>query len=1265
MTVSKNRAALLVILLLLLAGGIPASAFTATDADTIFNSYNTAFYVTNSGNAYYKTDNGSGTGPGWWTFAEEIEMAEDCYARSGSAGFSNVVSTLCNGFIAENGSSWTYDDYNDDITWAVLAFSRGYLATGNATFLNDAKSNFDAMYARAWDTNFTGGGLWWSTAKGSKNACINGPAAVAACYLYGITGDSSYLAKAEACYMWERRVLFNTNTGAIDDNIGTGTSGINTWASTYNQGTFIGAGDFLYRTTRLPFYYQDAILAAKYTQNSIASAGILPDYGSGDSDLDGFNGIFARWAAQFMRDQNLWATYGPWLNTNANAAWLVRNTNNLSWYDWSGSTPAGTNVLSSWDCSDSVVIMQVGLTNAPDPLQITPGTGFTAVAQFSTPPVPTGLTLVLTNTGATTLNWSLANTSAWLTVSAITGTLAAGAAAYSLQVNLNPAAVTNLAAGNYYASLGLTNLASGVVQGRSFALAVSAGNAPIALTGYTAAVLAPNTATAAAPNATAFDIPNDYCFYQAGLNASTRGLPPDGVFTSQADGSTVFQLLPYGSTNALVLGYEHPGSSTLSLAAPQAYNSLAILACSANASGTIGTLVLNFTNGLQSQALNFNAPDWFSTATNVAIQGFDRLKLGSSFGPDNDGAAYPNLYQTTLNLAALGLNQPVSSITFTKPSNSGSQQTVGIFAVSGSVMPAQAGIVQPPQSMTNTQPALGASFNVVASGSAPLNYQWFYSASGTPGGFAPLAGQTNSSVTLAPVLQTTNAGSLFVVVTNNLGSVTSSVASLTVFRAPVITQQPAPANVWRFTGATNLWSVAANAALPVYYQWCLNGTNLASAASATNRLTNLQVANSGAYSVIVSNAFGVVTSSVVSLTVVPAPTYPFGQQVLADHPLGYWRLDEASGAIAHDYLAGDNGTFTPRVLLGQPGDNLIDTHKAAIFGTLLSSNSCATNLAVDFSTTGNATFSAAAWVNGGAQTTDAGIITKGYGGGGEQFNLDCGAGNHAFRFFVRDAGGNVYLANSSVTPDSHWHHLVGVCDEVNGYVYLYVDGTNAGQATVAPYVGILSSTMAMSIGSRQASMAPVNNNQFVGSLEEVAVYGYALSAAQIKSQFQSASNRPPVFLSNPIAAAQANAGQLYASSLATNASDPNGNPITFAKVSGPGWLNVVANGNLAGTPYSANVGTNVFLVSVADAYGLSNTATLDLTVIAAPPIVMTGALQGNQLTLNWAGGIAPYQVEMTTNLASPDWEPLGTDLSTNGILIALTNGTAFYRLIGQ
>jgi len=1263
MNVSNDCAGRLSILLLLLAGSTIASGFTATNADTIFTAYNSAFYVTNGGNAYYKTDSGSGSGAGWWTFAEEIEMAEDCYARSGSASFSNAVSTLCNGFASVNGTDWTYDEYNDDMTWAVIAFARGYLVTGNMTFLSEAESNFNAMYSRGWDTNFTGGGLWWSTAKGGKNACINGPAAVAACYLYSLSGDSLYLAKAEACYAWERGVLFNTNSGAIDDSIST-TTGYNTWASTYNQGTFIGAADFLYRITRLPFYYQDAILAAKYTENSIASAGILPDYGSGDSDFGGFNGIFARWAAQFARDQNLWSAYGPWFNTNANAAWNVRNTNNLSWYDWSGSTPAGTNVLTSWACSDSVIIMQVGLTNAPDPLQITPGIGFTAAAQYSVAPGPTSVNLVLTNTGSASVNWSLANTSVWLAVSAPSGTLAAGAPAFNVQVSLTPSAVTNLSAGSYYTTIWLTNLTSGVVQGRSFALVVSAVSAPVALAGYNAAVMAPNTAMASAPGATAFDVPNNYCFYQAGLGASTRGLPPDGVFISQADGSTVFQLQPYGSTNALVLGYTHSSSATLTLATPQTFNSLAILACSANASGTVGTLVINFTNGSQSSPLNFNAPDWFSTTT-IAIQGFDRLRLGASFGPDNDGAAAPNLFQTTLNLAALGLTQAISSITFTKPSNSGGEQTVGIFAVSGAVMPAQANLVQQPQSVTNSQPALGATFNAVASGTQPLNYQWFYSAAGVPGSFAPLASQTNSSLSLSPVLQTTNAGSFFVVVTNSLASVTSSVASLTVFRAPVITQQPTPANLWKFSGATNTWLVAANAAQPVYYQWSLNGTNLATATTATNRLTNLAITSSGAYSVVVSNAFGVVTSSVVSLTVVPAPAYPFGQLVLSDHALGYWRLNETSGAIAHDYVAGDNGTFTSKVLLGQPGNNLVDTHAAAGFGTLLSSNSCVTNMTVDFSTTGNANFTVEAWANGGSQTTDAGIITKGYGGGGEQFNLDCGAGNHAFRFFVRDASGNAYLANSTVTPGNRWHHLVGVCDETNGNVYLYVDGTNAASATVGPYVGILSSTLAMSIGSRQAGTAPVNNNQFVGTMEEVAVYGFALSASQVQNHYQAATNRPPVFLRNPFTAPSANAGELYSASIVTNASDPNGNAMTFAMVSGPTWLGLNANGTVSGTPYSANVGTNIFVVSVADTYGMSNTATMNLPVTAAPPIVMKPVFQDGQIMLNWTGGIAPYQLQFTTNLASPDWQPLGAPLGSNSISILLTNCAAFYRLFGQ
>src|ERR1039458_898271 len=238
---------------------------------------------------------------------------------------------------------------------------------------------------------------------------------------------------------------------------------------------------------------------------------------------------------------------------------------------------------------------------------------------------------------------------------------------------------------------------------------------------------------------------------------------------------------------------------------------------------------------------------------------------------------------------------------------------------------------------------------------------------------------------------------------------------------------------FRWPPAPPSGSAICKSPTPAVIRW-LSAIPLARSAGSTFRLGNLQITNSGSYTVVVSNSFGAVTSSILSLAVVAAPAYPFGQAVLTDHALGYWRLDESSGTVAHDYVAGSNGTYTAKVLLGQPGNKLLDTHNAARFGYLAASNSCVTNIPVDFATAGNATFSMEAWVNGGTQTTDAGLVTKGYGNGGEQFNLDCGGGSHAFRFFVRDAGGNAHLATSTVVPNNQWHHLVGVCDEINGHV---------------------------------------------------------------------------------------------------------------------------------------------------------------------------------------------------------------------------------------
>ncbi|HET7625342.1 MAG TPA: immunoglobulin domain-containing protein, partial [Verrucomicrobiae bacterium] len=70
------------------------------------------------------------------------------------------------------------------------------------------------------------------------------------------------------------------------------------------------------------------------------------------------------------------------------------------------------------------------------------------------------------------------------------------------------------------------------------------------------------------------------------------------------------------------------------------------------------------------------------------------------------------------------------------------------------------------------------------------------------------------------------------------------------------------------------FTVAASGAPDVAYQWLKDGTNApyATANSATLLIPNAQTTDATTYSVIVSNAGGSVTSSVVSLTViVPEP----------------------------------------------------------------------------------------------------------------------------------------------------------------------------------------------------------------------------------------------------------------------------------------------------------------------------------------------------------------------------------------------------------
>ncbi len=168
------------------------------------------------------------------------------------------------------------------------------------------------------------------------------------------------------------------------------------------------------------------------------------------------------------------------------------------------------------------------------------------------------------------------------------------------------------------------------------------------------------------------------------------------------------------------------------------------------------------------------------------------------------------------------------------------------------------------QTVTVGQTAI---FSVMASGTAPLSYQWQKNAANISGANGP------SYVTPATILAD-NAATFDVVVSNAAGSVTSQSATLTVnaaSAAPTITTQPVNQTVT--AGQTATFSVVAAGSTPLTYQWQKNGTVIAAATSSSYTTPVTTSADNGEqFRVTIANAAGSVTSSAATLTVNPSTT---------------------------------------------------------------------------------------------------------------------------------------------------------------------------------------------------------------------------------------------------------------------------------------------------------------------------------------------------------------------------------------------------------
>jgi len=313
------------------------AAPSAAAADKIFAAWKTKYYDNNREGTNEVIAN-----EGFWGVAEMMEIVDDAFEVTGDAKYDTLFNKMYMAFLGKEGSDWMWNEYNDDLSWMIIACARASQLTSftmyQSAYLKKAKDQFDKMYARAnhngdwltWKEDRTGGTIT------TTNGCINGPAMVACCYLAQATGDSSYYDKAIKLYKWSKGTIFEPASGKVNDSYDVAGAKVgNNWSSTYNQGTYLGAAVMLYNYTKDPSYLLDAQRIATYTKvNMFGSTTINGENGR---DLDGFKGILMRYARRYVVDCNK-ADYIPWLQLNAKVAYNNRNSEDLIYTKWGTKT---------------------------------------------------------------------------------------------------------------------------------------------------------------------------------------------------------------------------------------------------------------------------------------------------------------------------------------------------------------------------------------------------------------------------------------------------------------------------------------------------------------------------------------------------------------------------------------------------------------------------------------------------------------------------------------------------------------------------------------------------------------------------------------------------------------------------------------------------------------------------------------------------------------------------------------------------------------
>jgi len=277
-----------------------------------------------------------------WQPALAIEAVIDTYERTGAPHYRRVVERS---FARYRGRR---SRFHDDDGWYLNAWLRAGEVTGEAAFLDEARSLFADM-TRGWDDT-CGGGLWWRKDRVYKNAITNELFLLGSARLHRVAPrDDVYLDWALRAWRWFSASGMINASHQVNDGLdgSCANNGGPVW--TYNQGVVLDGLAELSRVTGDEAYLEEARrIADAALRASVDPDGILrepcEDLGC-DGDQQIFKGVFARGLAG-LHGACGEPAYAAFLRANADAVWdRARDASagvGLAWRGPAGAVTAAT-----------------------------------------------------------------------------------------------------------------------------------------------------------------------------------------------------------------------------------------------------------------------------------------------------------------------------------------------------------------------------------------------------------------------------------------------------------------------------------------------------------------------------------------------------------------------------------------------------------------------------------------------------------------------------------------------------------------------------------------------------------------------------------------------------------------------------------------------------------------------------------------------------------------------------------------------------------